>query len=94
MKGYPTIRNLARELSGHKPYIEDSFRESEDDVPGIDVRLQVRGGGWCLHTGDSSYDQDHRGCWGVGYLTRRTNCRELARELIDEARDMAAQGAE
>ncbi len=81
----PSIKSVASELRGYKPYIEDSFVEESGEEPGMDVRLQYHdNGGWCLHTGDSQYDQDHRGHWGAGYLTRATNCRELAKELIDE----------
>jgi hypothetical protein len=58
----------------------------------MDVRLQVhQGGGWSIHTGDASYDQDHRGYWGASSLSRDTDCAELAEELIEQAKDMHAQ---
>jgi len=85
---FPTIKDLASALTANKRWCESG------DQGGIDVRLQVQEGGWALRTGDSSYDLDHRGYWGAGYLTRSSNCRELARELIEEARDHAAQCAE
>lgn len=64
----------------------------EQEVEGIDVRLQCRADGWALRTGDAQYDSDHRGAWGTGYLTHNSDCRALAEELIDEAKDHAAQG--
>ncbi len=91
---FPTVKELAEELEGHKSYIEDDFKEDpddEDEEPGMDVRLQVQKGGWSLRTGDSSYDLDHCGWWGAGFLTQDTDCEELADELISEAMDHRAQ---
>lgn len=84
---FPTVRDLTRWLVQEKWSAFPS-----DDYSDIDVRLQVvPGEGWSVHTGDSSYDLDHRGYWGAGSLDSRTNCRELARELIGEAADHMAQ---
>jgi hypothetical protein len=52
------------------------------------VRLQVVDGSWYFHTGDNSYDTDHRGAWGYGYASygmNKTAVRDLARDLITEA---------
>lgn len=66
--------------------------DDDDEPAGMDVRLQIHErGGWSLRSGDSSYDQDHRGYWGAGYLTTDTDCADLAAELIDEAGEHAAQ---
>jgi hypothetical protein len=66
-----------------------------DSAAGIDLRLQVHGGSWSLHTGDSQYDQDHRGAWGVGFLPwERSNLTELARELIEDALESYAMNHE
>ncbi len=103
---FPSIATVAKELRGHKPYIdrdaqvkgtyEDWCAGEEGGEAGIDVRLQVfpGTGSWDLHTGDAQYDTDHRGFWGCGFLTPRSNCRDLARDLISEARDHAAQCAD
>jgi hypothetical protein len=57
-----------------------------------DVRLQLLpSGGWQVHTGDPCYDQDHRGYWGDSCIDSRTNCRDLARDLIDQCADHLAQ---
>lgn len=92
----PSIKVLARVLAYKKRSadwtgIADGWRKSDGDTPGYDVRLQVvEGEGWQIWTGDSSYDTDHRGAWGAGYLTRRGNTRDLAADLIEQVRDAIA----
>lgn len=51
--------------------------------------------------GDSSYDLDHRGSWGassvpgvVNGTVRRFPSRDVARDLLEQAREMAATGGE
>lgn len=70
----------------------------------IEVRLQVRpDGSWQLHTGDASYDTDHHGVFAATTLSAyrlkngrirlaRINARDLARQLINDAVDMAVDG--
>ena len=82
---FPTIRELARDLAEIKRWLRC------EGIDETDIRPQVRESGWCTHTGDPCYDQDHRGWWGESYIGRSTNCRQLARDLIDQARDHAAQ---
>lgn len=50
--------------------------ESED----VDVRLQVVDGTWYLHSGDASYDQDHRGFWGAGSLPGKAERSALTKD--------------
>jgi hypothetical protein len=76
---FPSIKAVAAELRAAKGYLDA-------DCPETEVRLQVCELGWDLHTGDPSFDQDHGGYWGAGVLTRSSNCRALAAELIEEAR--------
>lgn len=83
---FPTIKDLARCLAATK---RANF--PCDDWDSIDVRLQVSEDGWSIHTGDSSYDQDHRGFWGASSMDERTNCYDLAKDLIDQAREHQAQ---
>jgi hypothetical protein len=77
--------------------------ESED----VDVRLQVtEDGAWYLHSGDASYDQDHRGFWGAGSLPGKAErsslgekdrariCRMWAEDLLDEVREEVATAGE
>lgn len=52
----------------------------------IDVRLQVYPSGhWAVHLGPSDYDSDHRGYWGASSISPRSNCKKLAKELIEQA---------
>lgn len=52
---FPTVEELARAMAHLPGLVEPEYRESEDDTPHIDVRLQVwskeNGGGWTIHTG-------------------------------------------
>lgn len=98
---FPTIRELATDLAALKRAVDwadvkaagshDFPPPEPDDEPYIDVRLQCVDGGWAVHEGDPCYDTDHRGFWGAGSLSPRTNVRVLARDLIEEAKDDAAQ---
>lgn len=96
--GWPKVGELAAALASHIPDIDTEISGfgAGDETPGFDVRLQVHDGSWSLHTGDASYDQDHRGYWGAGFLTEGDgDCRELAQDLIDEALlEMEARSAE
>ena len=64
-----------------------------DDAPdGCDVRLQVYpDGSWAVRWGLSDYDTDHRGYWGASCIgARRFRSRDMARELIGQAREHKA----
>lgn len=66
--------------------------ESDDSV--IDIRLQIHEG-WSLHTGDSSFDQDHRGVWGSSSYDSESNATDIAKELLDQALEQwATRGVE
>ncbi len=67
--------------------------EPGEDSASTDVRLQVWDDGtWNVHTGDASYDQDHRGFWGASCLSYdRQDLEALARDLIEQARDHHSQ---
>lgn len=87
----PSVAKVAAYLRLCKGGIGPEFQDEEGNV-GIDVRLQVYPNGeWAIRTGDSSYDQDHRGYWGASFLSPRSNCRELAADLIDQCAEHAAQ---
>ena len=92
---FPSIRNVAKALSGVKQHCEpysDTGRDVDDSASWVDVRLQVDPEGyWSVHSGDSSYDQDHRGYWGASSVSRRSNMREVAAELIEQAKDHYAE---
>jgi hypothetical protein len=95
----PTIRDLQRELTRLKSYIEEEtalYEEEtalyEEETAHLDVTLACDESGYALQIGDNSftgaaYSFRH---WGVGTLWRSSNCTELARELIENCRDLAS----
>lgn len=85
----PTVKEVAAELRAIKA---DRWFDAEGWV---DVRLQVcKGGDWVVHSGDAQYDTDHTGFWGCSSLSSRSNCRDVARDLIDQCADEAAMCGE
>jgi len=100
---FPGIAKVRAALTAEHLYIRRTFHPAEliehgQDLgdAGVDVRLQVwPDGSWNLHTGDSSYDQDHRGYWGAAFLPfGNCNLTEIARDLIEQAKDHRAQEVE
>lgn len=89
-EGFPTVEQLASCLERYKPGPNDFDDDDDDDNEDErywDIRLQVYGGEYCIHTSDSSCDQDHRGYWGSSCIGPDTDCKELAQELLDQATD-------
>ena len=88
----PSLARVAECLMAIKPGIMNDCRASDDPddtLPGIQVTLGADcedRGNWAIQTGDNSYSGAAYGYryWGVSALYRRTNCRELAAELIDQ----------
>lgn len=91
---FPSIAAVARELRAVNAETYDTAGVAEDEQS-IDVRLQVYPDGtWAIRWGDSSYDLDHRGYWGASSVPgngRRFRSEEVARDLIEQARDHHAQ---
>ena len=89
----PTIKELSSLLVSLKAYIQDDFRASDDDtLPGMQVTISTDGESWNYQTGDNSfsgacYGDPH---WAVIYLYRRSNCRDLARDAVNELKDQVA----
>lgn len=89
---FPSIAHVAAELRAVNKNTFDRPRgrrgEAEDS---IDVRLQVYpDGDWSVRWGPSDYDQDHRGFWGASSVpgnNRRFRADDVARQLIDQAKD-------
>jgi hypothetical protein len=88
---FPTIKELTE-------CIHDTARQLKGwGIDETDIRLQVVDGGWYYHTGDSQYDQDHKGYWGcsgVSSTSTKEECRSIARSLIEQAKDSRAEGVE
>jgi hypothetical protein len=91
---FPTIDEVAAELRS----INEQTLEDDDDDDGIDVRLQVYpDGDWAVRSGSSDYDQDHRGHWGAASVPgndRRFSAKDVARGLIEQAREHKATGGD
>lgn len=94
MMRFPTINDVASELRA----INKEILERDDADEGIDVRLQVLPNGeWAVHSGSPDYDQDHRGFWGSSMVpgnNRRFSSTDVARDLIEQAREHKATGGE
>ncbi len=90
---YPTIKDVAAVLISKKVHIEDHMIDGEEStVPGVDITLgwTSEDNSWAVQTGDNSlsgfaYGHPH---WAVSYLTRRSNSRELAKELIQQLKEL------
>lgn len=86
---FPSIKDVAHSLRLANGSLDVAWLEEGEH--GFDVRLQVYSdGSYSVHTGDPCYDQDHRGYWGSSSLPghpRRFNSYELARDLLDQAKE-------
>lgn len=71
--------------------IADDYRatdDPDDKVPGMLVTFGLDADGeWSYQTGDNSYTGGAYGFpyWGLAYLHRRSNCKELAQHAFNEA---------
>jgi len=91
---FPSINDVSAELR----QINKQTLEPDDADEGIDVRLQVMPDStWTVNWGSSDYDQDHRGYWGSSSVpgdNRRFDSKEVARDLIEQAREHKATGGD
>jgi hypothetical protein len=91
---FPSINDVSAELRN----INKHQLEPDDADEGIDVRLQVYPDSqWSVHSGSSDYDQDHRGYWGSSSVpgnNRRFDSKDVARDLIEQAREHKATGGD
>jgi hypothetical protein len=90
---FPAVKALASALSDAKRHIDNEMTREDDSCPSIDVTLACGPGGYALQLGDNSYSGPAYSFphWGVSSLYRRSNCKALARDLIEQCRDLAAQ---
>lgn len=92
LKDFPSPEEIGAELASIADFAEP---EAEGEPGWADVRLQVWDDGtWAIHTGDASYDQDHRGFWGAGSLASdatESDIAQLAADLLEQALDDCAQ---
>lgn len=88
----PTIKEVAALIKHLKKHIRDEYRaegEEDSNVPSMQVTIGIdpSDGSWSYQTGDNSYTGGAYGYryWGVTSITRRSNSREVARYLINDA---------
>ena len=90
----PTIKKLASLIKSIKSDIHDDCRADEcDDTPGICLTVGADETGWDYQTGDNSFSGGVYlyPYWGVASIYRRSNSRDIARDLLDQIQDAAAQ---
>lgn len=90
-------REVTQLLKALKKDIADEYRcsdDPDDNVPGMCVTVGAtphKDGhlAWGYQTGDNSFTGGAYGhpYWGVGYLYRRSNSAEVAKEMIEEIAD-------
>jgi hypothetical protein len=90
----PTIKDLADLCKAVKRDIDDEYRAFEySESPSIQLTIgwDDKTGEWAYQTGDNSYmgSAYHYPLWAVTGVYRRSNCRELARELQNELAEQA-----
>lgn len=91
----PTIKEIAslvRDVKAQIPVSDPDYIADEDDKPGIDLTIgvDVETGDWSYQTGDNSYTggaYDYRD-WGVTRVYRRSNSRDVARDLISQVLEL------
>lgn len=90
--GWPSVDDIFTQLVAIQAEVK-AWKDPE--VVETDVRLQVRvaagEASWEVHSGDASFDQDHRGYWGAssvniaeGYKLLRECARDLQSQSIDD----------
>ena len=95
MSNMPTIKDLSRLIISLKPHICDDYRAypdeygmDEETIPSmlLTIGWNPENGEWDYQTGDTSYTGGayHYPIWASCAIYRRSNSRELARDLIAE----------
>lgn len=80
---YPIVRRV-------KICIADDYRAfEEDEIPGIQLTIGADESGWGYQTGDNSYSGAayHHKHWAVIGVYRDTNCRNAAKEIINQIKN-------
>jgi hypothetical protein len=84
---YPSIAAIAEIVKALKPRIDDDCIEDEDTLPSIGLTIGYSlDGSWDYQSGDNSYSGGayHHRYWGVVQIYRRSNSRELAKDIINQ----------
>lgn len=75
---------LTKEKSDIVKYLSQILKDAPDsEEEPLEIRLQVDDYSWNIKTGDSSFDQSHKGYWGFGFANKGDNAKDLAEGLIE-----------
>lgn len=89
----PSLKQLTSLIKSIKSDICDEYRAFEEDsIPGIQLTIGADEKGWDYQTGDNSYSGGayfHR-FWGVAGVYRRSNSREVAKDILDQIYSQSA----
>lgn len=89
-------RDIARLIVALKKEIHDDYRatdDPDDNTPGMCVTFGTNDGvEWSYQTGDNSYTGSCYGKrhWGVVYIHRRSNSKEVAKDAVDQMAEAMA----
>ena len=87
----PTIKDLSALVRAVKPDIRDEYVAEDDEIPGIDLTVGFNPvtSGWDYQTGNNCFSGAayFYPIWGVTRVYRRSNSRELARDIINQIND-------
>jgi len=92
----PTIKELSSLIKSIKPHICDDYKDENDELPRIDLTCAINDNGeWGYQTGDDSYSgaayfYPH---WAVVSIYRRSNSRDLAKEIREQWLELLASCA-
>ena len=89
--GNPDLANWLIDVSA---FIEPGSESEWDEDNSIDVRLRYFDGSFYAYSGDSSYDQDHRGHWGCSSVSANLEHDEalgIAEDLFEQVLDSIAE---
>jgi hypothetical protein len=94
----PTIKEIASLIKFLKTTIADDYRaydDDDDDLPSMQLTIgcNTATGEWSYQTGDNSYSGGAYlyPTWAVVAIYRRSNSRELAREIVAQLHENAWQ---
>lgn len=86
-------KDLVSLLVSLKKDIDDDYKAEGMDTPSMDVTVgwNPESDDWSYQTGDNSFmgSAYHYPCWAVVTLTRRSNSRELADDILDQLAEYA-----
>lgn len=85
----PSVRDIRALLIDLKSTIGQEYRieDQDDNIPTMQVTIGADNtGSWSYQTGDTSYTGGAYGYphWGICYLQRRSNCTDLALDVISQ----------